>query len=371
MVFVSFIIIFAIYLAYAEDRGIIKKGLVLSFWIICIVFSLRYGYGNDFKSYQEWFYSIIKYPSLSEAISGLSNMEFGWVVLNYLCKPFGFQLVIAITTFCTCYIYYYLINKYIPRPYKWVGVLLFLMYPNLFMLNLSMLRQGLAGALFFVSCLNGYENKRIWSIIFFLLATSIHTVAIICAPFVLMVCFKQYLHPELLILVVIVGFITLYLYPSIIENVFADVMSNDFAYESYSNYMSREGLQNVGLALFARIVVVFPSIIWFRGLKEVDKYLVILFCMSPFTILLSTQNSLLLRLECFFLPFSTIIFPRLLRTDCVFERRPKNWKMTKTIMKVASLGWILFSVRSFFHFFSEPTYAKDYATFHTVLSNIL
>ncbi len=361
----------AIILAYAEDKRVIKKGLTLSFGLIVVVFSLRYGYGNDFKTYEEWFFNIISYPSLSTAIHERSDIEPGWVVLNYLCKPLGFQFVIAITTFCVCYIYYSLVKKYVPRPYTWVGILIFLMYPNLFVLNLSMLRQGLAGALFFLSFFKGYENKWFPSIILVLLAVSVHQIAIICIPFVVMINLKKFLNPVFLVLIVIAVFVFCLVNPYIIEELFGNIMSIDYAYESYSNYMSKGGAEDIRLALFARLVVVIPSIVYFRKLKEFDKYLTIMFCISPFTILLSTQSVLLLRLECFFLPFSTLLFSRLLSKEKVFDIRPANWSLVKPIMIVASLGWAFFSVRSFFNFFSEPTYAKHFANFHTVFSNLI
>lgn len=371
MVFVSFIIILAIFFAFAEDRGLIKNGLKISFWLIVIVFSLRYGYGNDFKEYEEWFYNIKTFSSLTMAINGRPDIEVGWVVLNYLCIPLGFQFVIAITTFCVCYIYFYLIYKYVPKPYRWVGVLIFLMYPNLFVLNLSMLRQGLAGALFLFSFFKGYESKWIQSFIFCLLAVSVHQVAIICIPFILMINFKRFLNPVLLVLLVLIVFIALLFNPTIIETVFINIMSNELAYESYSNYISKGGSEDVTLALISRIAVIIPCIFWFKGLKELDKYLTIMFCISPFAILLSTQTVLLLRLECFFLPFSTLLFSRMLLADSLFEIPPKNKMLSGLAMRVASFGWVLFSVRSFFHFFSEPTYAKHFANFHTVFSGWL
>ena len=366
--FVSFIIILAIILAYAEDKKVIKNGITMSFWLIVIVFSLRYGYGNDFKTYEELFYSIISYPSLGTAIHENASIEPGWVALNYLCKPLGFQFVLVITTLCVCYIYYYLIKKYVPKPYTWVGILIFLMYPNLFVLNLSMLRQGLAGALFFLSFIKGYENKWIHSIILIFLAVSVHQIAIICIPFVLMINIKRILNPAFLVLVIIASFVFCIIAPFIIEELFGNIMSIDYADESYSNYLSRGGAKDIRLALFTRLIVVIPSIICFRKLKELDKYLTIMFIISPFTILLSTQLVLLLRLECFFLPFSTLLFSRLLSTEIIFDRRPINWSLIKPAMIIVSLGWTFFSARSFFHFFSEPTYAKHYATFHTVFS---
>lgn len=370
MVFVSFVVILAIILVYADDHGFIKHGFAISFGLIFVVFSLRYGYGNDFKSYEEWFYNILTYPSLTSAIHQRADIEPGWVTLNYLCKPFGFQFVIAISTFCAAYIYYYLINKYVPKPYRWVGILIYLMYPNIFLLNLSMMRQGLAGALFFISFFKGYENKRFQSILLCLLAISMHQIALICIPFVLMINLKRFINPIFLVIIVVVGFLVLLLNPSLVEGLYAQAMSNELAYESYSNYISKGGSEDVSLALFARLIVVIPCIVWYRGLKEIDKYITIMFCISPFTILLSTQSFLILRLECFFLPFSILLFSRLLKTDYVFEKRPKNWTLVKPVMTVASIGWCIFTIRSFFNFFSEPTYAKDFATFHTVLSTI-
>ena len=370
MAFVSFIVIIAVILAFTEDKWKLKNGLSLSFWLVVIVFSLRYNYGNDFKTYEEWFNNIISYSSFGQALEKRPDIEIGWVALNYLFKPFGFQFVIAFTTFIVCCVYYFLIRRYVPKPYKWVGVLIFLMYPNLFVLNLSMIRQGLAGALFFLSFFKGYENKWIQSLMLIILAISVHQIAIICIPFVLMINLKNFLNPIYLVLVVVGVFIVCLFNPLIIENLFAQIMSTDFAYESYSNYMSKDGLEDIRLALFARTLVIIPSLFWYKWLNETDKYITIMFCIAPFTILFSTQTVLLLRLECFFLPFSVLLFSRLLKTDCVFEKFPKNWYLARSIMVTASLCWMFFTVRSFFHFFSEPTYAKDFANFHTIFLNL-
>ncbi len=367
MAFVTIIIIIGVLLAFAEDKAIIKKGRLLSFVLIVVVFSLRYGYGNDFFSYQQFFYDITKYSSFVECVRQQPGEDVGWMAINYFLQPFGFQFILLISTFALCYIYYYLIDKYTPKPYKWVGILLFLMYPNLFLLDLSMIRQGLAGALFILSFSKGYENKWIQSIIICVIAISIHRVAFVCAPFVIMVNLKRYLNPDYIALCTLLVFAYVIFNPSFIERSFEQVLSSDLSSE-YTSYFNRGGSESVLLGLFSRIIVITPNIIWFRKMKEFDKYLTLLFFISTFTILLSTQNYLLLRLECFFLPYMVLLFPRILCKECVFEHHPRRYNIVKPLMIIGSIGWIVFSVRSFFHFFSEPTYAKAYATFHTVLS---
>lgn len=369
MVIVTIIIIIAILLAYAEDKDIIKNGRLLSFLLVVVTFSLRYGYGNDFYSYQQFFYDQDKYSSFMEAVRQQPGEDVGWLTINYFLQPFGFQFVLFISTLFLCYIYYLLIGKYAPKPYRWIGVLLFLMYPNLFLLDLSMIRQGLAGALFLFSFSKAYENKYIQSLVLCAIAFSIHRMAIICIPFVLIVNLRQYIKPAYVAIGLLVAFVYLMVTPGFIERTFEQVMSSEFSSE-YTSYLYMGGTESIGLGLFSRIVVIVPSLLWFKSLKEFDKYLSLLFFISAFTILLSTQNVLILRLECFFLPFSVLIFPRLVSKECVFEKYPHNLKISRLLMIVASFGWCLFSVRSFFHFFSEPTYVKDYATFHTVLSLI-
>lgn len=369
MVIVSVIIILAVLLAYAEDKGLIKNGRKLSFILIVAVFSLRYGYGNDFYGYQRFCIDMAKYHSFLEAYHQLPEEDAGWLAINYFLHPLGFQFVLFVSTFALCYIYYYLINKYTLKPYRWIGVLLFLMYPNLFLLDLSMIRQGFSGALFLLAFCKGFENKWIQSIILCIIATSIHKMAVICVPFILMINLKRYFNPIYFAVGLIGVFVFLLFNPGLIESSFEMVMASEFSTE-YTSYLYLGGTESIGLGLFSRIVVIIPSLIWFRTLKEFDKYVTLLFFISTFTILLSTQNVLILRLECFFLPFSVLIFPRLLGKDCVFESRPNKWNIARPLMVVGSVGWVLFSVRSFFHFFSEPTYAKAYATFHTVLSTI-
>lgn len=371
MAFVSFIIILAILLVFASDKGAIKKGIQISFWLIVAVFSLRYGYGNDFFSYQYGFNGIAKYTSLYKAVHEISNTEIGWIIICYLCKPLGYQFLVAISTFVLCYIYYYLICSYVPKPYRWLGTLLFLMYPNLFLLDLSMIRQGLAGAFFILSFCKGYEKKWLHSVAFCLLAISIHQVSLICIPFILMINLKEYLNPARIMLAIVTLFLFLLYDISYVGSFFWRIMSTELVDESYSGYSSiYEGSGKINpLSMISRIVVIIPSLIWYKNLKDFDKYLTIMFCITPFTLLLATQNFLLYRLECFFLPFSVLIFPRLLRKDYAFEQRPKKWIITQPTVVLASMGWILFTIRSFFNFFSEPTYAKYYAVFHSIFSD--
>ncbi len=368
MVFVSFVVILGVIFAYLDDKKVIKHGFYISFWLIAIVFSLRYGYANDYFSYEKMFNNIAKYSSLHELFNN-SSKEIGWALFCYFFSPFGFKFFIAVHTFFLLFIYYYVIDKYIPKPYRWVGVLIALMYPNLFLLNLSMLRQGLAGALLLLAFFKGYENRKIQSIVLCLLAVSIHQMSIAFVPFILMIILKKYVNPLYVLLVLISVFLYFYLNPDKVEMLFAQAISSDFVQDSYSNYLANVSEGGYGLAIFTRLVVVLPSIIWFKKLSEMDKYITLMFSFAPFTLLFSSQNFLLLRMECFFLPFSALLVSRSL-CKVQEDKSSKGAKLMRSSMVIASVAWVLFTVRSFFYFFSEPTYAKYYAHFNTIFSNI-
>lgn len=55
MYFVTFIVILATFFAYADDKKLLHGGFKISYWLLTISMSLRYGYGNDFFSYMRYF----------------------------------------------------------------------------------------------------------------------------------------------------------------------------------------------------------------------------------------------------------------------------------------------------------------------------
>ena len=274
MYFVTFIVALAILLAYADDHKIIKGGFYASFWLLTISMSLRYGYGNDYFSYMRLFNEISAYPSFRIACDQ-SGMEYGWVLMTRLLSPLGYQAQILATSIILYSIYYYLINKYVPRPYRWIGLSIFLLNGSIFLLNLSMLRQGLSSALFFLSIILALEDKRIKSILVCLVGCSFHISALIGFPFLLLVLARRIIKPLVVLLGAIIIVAALFINPSFNEYLFSFLLGSEEIVDSYGKYMtnSADGF-SLGFGVLIQYVSILPGLFYFKYLKEIDKYFV-------------------------------------------------------------------------------------------------
>lgn len=374
MFFVTIIIVFAILLVYADDKKLLKNGFWLSFLLIVAVFSIRYGYANDYFNYERTFQAVAKYSSLSLALTNLPEIEVGWLILSFISKPFGFQFSIFVSTLVLCYIYYSLINNYVPKPYRWFGILIFLMHPSLFILDLAMIRQGLAGALIFLSFCKGYENKTIQSILFFLVAPTLHLSALVCLPFVIMINLNKYINPSYIYIGVFSVFLFFLFTPGVTNQIVLALSSNDVVSGEYSSYFTTgqvDSSTSSWKTLFSRVIVILPSVVLFFKLKTFDKYLTIMCSLTPFVIFLSSQNFMFLRMEYYLLPFYTLLFPRIATKNGLPFSKPINKKGVRLLCLGACLFLLVFIVHSYYNFFDQPSYSKAYATYHTIFSTLL
>lgn len=366
MYFVTFIVTFAILLAYADDRKIIKGGFFFSFCLLTISMSLRYGYGNDFFSYMRIFNEISAYSSLRIACAQ-SGMEFGWVLMTRLLSPLGFQSQIFVTSVILYSIFYSLIYKYVPRPYRWLGLMIFLLNDSMFLLNLSMLRQGLSSALFFLSISFALEDKRIKSILFCLLGCSFHISALIGFPFLLLVFTKRIVKPLIVLLGCVVIGGVLFLNPDFNEYLFSFLLGSEKIGDVYGKYMTNSADDfSLGLGVLIQYISILPGLLYFKYLKEEDKYFVILYLMVLLLIPLAANAIMLLRIVSYFLPFAVILFPRLCDKHLIPLEKSldgKNKIIFLTISKVSLALYLIYVSYSYYSFFRSETYGFAYKNF--------
>lgn len=366
MYFVTIIVAIAILLTYADDYKKIKGGYYVSFWILTISMSLRYGYGNDFFSYMRIFNEISSYPSFRIACDQ-SGMEFGWVLLTRLLSPLGFQSQILATSIIIYFIFYYLINRYVPRPYRWIGLTIFLLNDSMFLLNLSMLRQGLSSALFFLSIILALEDKRVKSILVCLIGCSFHISALIGFPFLLLVFARRIVKPLVVLLGCVMIVAALFLNPGFNEYLFSFLLGSEDIVDSYGKYMtnSAEGF-SLGLGVLIQYISILPGLLYFKYLKDVDKYFVILYLMVLLLIPLAANAIMLLRIVSYFLPFAVLLFPRLYDKQQISIDKPlegKNKILFHTLSKVSLTLYIVYVSYSYYSFFSSETYGFAYKNF--------
>ena len=366
MYFVTFIVAFAILFAWADDHKTIIGGFYLSFWLLTISMSLRYGYGNDYFSYMRIFNEISASPSFRIACDQ-SGMEVGWVLITRLLSPLGYQSQIFVTSFVSYSIFYYLIYKYVPRPYRWVGLMIFLLNDSLFLLNLSMLRQGLASSLFFLSVSLALEDKRIKSILVCLLGCLFHSSALIGFPFLLLIFARKMINPFIVLLGGVMIGVVLFLNTGFNEYLFSFILGSEGIGDMYGKYVtnSLDGF-SLGLGVLIQYVSILPALLYFKHLKEQDKYFVILYLIVLLLIPLAENTLMLLRMVSYFLPFAVILFPRLYDKHQISLEKSlegKNKKRFLTMSRVSLALYLVYVSYSYYSFFSSETYGFAYKKF--------
>lgn len=364
MYFVTFIVILATFFAYADDKKLLHGGFKISYWLLTISMSLRYGYGNDFFSYMRIFTEINSYPSFHIAYEQ-SGMEIGWVLLSRLLSVFGFQSQILICSIILYAIFYALINKYVPKPYRWLSLVIFLLNDSMFLLNLSMLRQGLSSAFFFLAVSLALEDKRVKSLLVLSLGISVHLSAFIGLPFLLLIYLRKIIRPSIVLLGCVLVCAYLFINPSFSEYLFSFLLGSEDLGEIYGKYMTTADNFSLGMGVLIQYCSIVPGLLYFRYLKEIDKYFVIFYLMVLLLIPLSMNAIMLLRMVSYFLPFAVILFPRMCDKNYIsLEVQLTENKKLWGILPKLSLGlYLIYVAYSYLSFFSSETYGFAYRYF--------
>ncbi len=194
---VAFVIsILAVLLCLFDGNKARRKfgGLELGFLVLTTYLCIRYDYGNDYMSYLNDFkiYNSYKYSltDIDTLIDLQSRGDFGWVIINILCKPLGYFGMIMLLTVLFMGQIYYFIKRYVPPKWYWFSVFLFAFHPSLMVVGVAgMIRQWTA-IFIFLCCIDFIRRRRIIPyMVLILVATTIHKTAFILFP----VCFISYI----------------------------------------------------------------------------------------------------------------------------------------------------------------------------------
>lgn len=245
---ISFIAIFLAYISQFNSKG---KYFECSFILLTIIASIQYNYGTDYMNY----YNLWEQYSKIDAMVYIENMfnivswqEPGWILLNIIFGfKYGFFFLVALISIIENYIYYHLIKEYVPIRWRWFAVFFYVCMDCLYLLNFSMMRQGLTVALF-VSAVMLLNKKKLWLSIFLILfSLTIHASSAICIPFILLYFLPLKETKSLAVLLLLLTFVIF---------VFKDVVISGiklvFSFEEIGKYSSydQEKLSDIGMGYF-------------------------------------------------------------------------------------------------------------------------
>lgn len=365
MLFITFINILCVILAYLGSTQNIKKGLQYAFILLGGVAAIRYDFGNDYMSYFDSYSEITASPfDLIAIINKEVWKEPGWALLCYVFKPIGgYFPMVAFISILQSIIVYKFISRFVPRDWWAFSVFIYTFYPSLFLLNLSMLRQGLASILFLWSFFYIIDKKIAKALFLIIIAWSIHQSALFLLPLVfigLLPVFKE--KSQALAIVTAVLMIVFLSGGSILYSTM-DIISD---FEVTQNYLekfdtSRAG-GNFGLGYMLYLVPVVLSVIYIAKANAdfPSRCLVLLSCFVVFIDALSRVTPAGGRLGVYFEILRIASYP------IVYK-----WIGNRNMRTMLVALFVFIVLYDYWFFFSpESIYASHYSTYQTIFSHI-
>lgn len=168
-----FVFVLAIFLA-APFMNRKRHFFVFSFILLFLFLAIRYNFGNDYSAYRDMY----GYIRAGKYTHGADDILFK--MLNRLSP--SYYVLIAISSLIYIVAIYLLIKKNLPVRLYWMGFLILLVNPYLFLIHLSSIRQTLAICFVVIAMHFAVKRQLLPYILMILTATGFHKSAIIILP---------------------------------------------------------------------------------------------------------------------------------------------------------------------------------------------
>lgn len=350
--------LFAWFFTILDSKKILKGGMALGFIIITIVSMIRYDYGNDYMGYYDDFNDACKYEIEDIIIFNEYIEDSGWSILCNLFEPWGFFVFIACLSCVSNFIYYKFIKENVDRRDYWIAVFIYLFTFDLFVLQLSMIRQGFVIALFVLSY--HYLNKRkiLLPIIITLISISFHKTALILLPFLF---FSRYPFKRIgkTTSVAIVGIFVLSILSSSLIN---DFLGSLLVLDAFSIYDSKYALEEgnkIGIRMLFEFIPFFVATYYLGSNKTINgpRYLVFLSTISALIYPFTTIIHLISRLGFYFSIFSMATIP--------ITYRGFNNSLVRYLLL---LIYFIITIYVYIDRFTNSVYTDSFKEFKTIFS---
>lgn len=354
---VSFI---ALMFCYLDSKGSTKGGMLLGFILVTIVAAIRYDYGNDYPQYQMVFDIVASTPFSFSSLSDVyANVEPGWILFCYLCKPIGFEGQVAIVSIFESVVFYQLIKNNLPKEYWTFACFIYLFNNKFYLLNMSMMRQGVAISICIIAFSLMRERKVLCSVIMMVLAFSVHKSALFFFPFSFLGLLK-FGNSKFVVLVFVSFFICTLLSANILNRIFSTVMLIGDFESYYEVYEGRDQVQNYGFGFVFTCIIFLVLMAYLLRSKSNIRDLQLVSIAAVGTLIIPFQEIIVIlgRVAYYFNTFSIVAVPIAYK----WIKRP--------IIRYAVTGlFVLLMVYSYFHFFGESSsYRHGYYEYHTIFS---
>lgn len=311
-----------------------------TFILLFLFMALRYDYGNDYMAY------LNIHTSMNAGLPAWGSNDFLFYTLN-MAIP-NFYVFIAFISLIYLIVIWYLIKNNLEVNQYWFAVLLLLINPYLFLVHLSALRQTLA-ICFFVFAINfAVKRKLILYVLFVLLATGMHSSAIILLPLYFLLTEKPFNKKYLFMTM---GGLGVLLFTPLFDMIAIKLLEY---FPRYRHYYT-EGLQN---SLRSTIISSFYLFLIAFNLGKLKGKEIIygkLSLIATFLSVLAIKVSMITRVGMYFDLFLIITIPH------IFIRIEK--KIYRQILFIVLIGIYLLR---YYSFFTTPLW-ESFRKYQTIL----
>lgn len=340
-------------IGFSEYRN--KSLLFLSFLLLGIFAFLRYDYGNDYWSYFSCYEEIQcggKNPFAHEYL-------FYW--LNRLSP--SFYILIGAVSLFFLWVVYKLIRDRLTGIYRGVALLIFLVNPYLFLMNLSALRQCIALGIFVLAISCAQQRKFLKYGALIAVATLFHASAVVLLPLYFIANERKvkWQHMAVNIAVVMILLLDGTLLDTIVQMVL-----KWFDNPNYT-YLYERGLTN---SLRATVLTGISFAYVALNLKHLKGYSLIcgkLYLTGLAFGVLAFRLAMFTRIQMYFDIFSLVAIAEILRYHATAQEG--KWRKCIHLYGFPTLIFTIYLLR-YYAFFTNPMWSA-FRTYHTIFEALL
>lgn len=357
VVFASNILILAFLYLYSYKK--MHYGLAIGVFLFFFIFAIRKDYGNDYSNYLDIFNRFSSMPFEEAIDSKYSFFEIGWRFLCSIFSEYGFN---SLVIFCHAIISLslFLVCKYcIPRELALFVVFVYLFTPDFMLVQLSMMREGLALSLILIGvALYLKRNNLLYLLGFSGCAYLFHFTSIVFFVFIIpLLLYRRYLYKYDFVRTIIVLFIGSIFVTGILFSKFDEITAAMDSFSKYDNYLGRKDGMTFGIGNLVEFLLMgFPAFLSYKYIKDKNQLLLFqMFLLSFLLVPMSFRSVIFQRITLYFTIFSVCVLPLSFAA------------INKLVVKrIWGLLYILFTLYRFTSFFYSPIYGEAYSTYHTI-----
>ena len=247
-----------------------------------------------------------------------------------------------------------------PRKLWWFGVFLYLFSTSFYLLNFSMLRQGLVVAVF-LSLFQLIANRKWWIVAPILyLSSFVHASAFILIPF----AFWGYLplkNRKVIALIFVIVLTLLYISSELLNQIQVLAFESSDMFENYEIYGENDKRLQVGVGFILYLIPLIVSVFYLirQPLSDIEKMIVVFFLISAFFTPVSQKLALAGRVGFYFAVARVIAIP-------LAYKSIKNNMLRMALILLLLIVYMY----DYYSFYNSDVFAPHYTTFNTIFSVI-